>query len=95
MKEDKKQLIQLVDKQPFNNMYIKPKQSANALFNFMRKLEYLKIILKNSAVIPRYFEEDINYLGLDVGKISIPVTCFCDINLQRIRHIQIIMEIMV
>ena len=50
----------------------------------MRKLDYLKMILKNSAIIPRYFEEDINYLGIEIGKISIPVTCFCDINLQRI-----------
>ena len=79
------QLVQLDGKQSLNNNnYIKPKQSANALFNFMPKLEYLKMILKNHAIIPRYFEEDINYLGLDIGKLSIPVTCFCDINLQRI-----------
>lgn len=82
----KKQFIKIDNNQQINNIngYVKPKQSANALFNFMKELKYLKIILNNSAIIPRYFEENINYLGLDIGKISIPVTCFCDINLQRI-----------
>lgn len=86
MKEDyqQTQIIQFDKDQFLNSNYIKPKQSANALFNFMRKLDYLKMILKNSAIIPRYFEEDINYLGIEIGKISIPVTCFCDINLRRI-----------
>lgn len=86
MKDDfqQTQYLQLTQDQSFSSSYVKPKQSANALFNFMRKLDYLKLILKNSAIIPRYFEEDINYLGIEIGKMSIPVTCFCDINLQRI-----------
>ncbi|OEF97555.1 abortive infection system antitoxin AbiGi family protein [Desulfuribacillus alkaliarsenatis] len=85
MKEDKNhKILQSGENQSLNSNYIKPKQSANALFNFMQRLDYLKMILKNKAIIPRYFEEDINYLGIEIGKISIPVTCFCDINLQRI-----------
>ncbi|WP_273484150.1 abortive infection system antitoxin AbiGi family protein [Desulforamulus ruminis] len=66
------------------SQYIPPKQSANALFNFMRKIDYLKLILKNKAIIPRYYEEYINYLGEDIPRIAYPMTCFCDINLQKL-----------
>lgn len=62
-----------------------PKQSANTLFNFMRKRSYLKKILANMAIIPRYVDEDIHYLGLSAGNLAIPMTCFCDINMQRIK----------
>lgn len=61
-----------------------PKQSANTLFNFMRHFDYLKAIIHNKAIIPRYVNEDIRYLHLDVDSLSIPMTCFCDINMQRI-----------
>ncbi len=64
--------------------YPRPKQSANTLFNFMKKRNYLKQILKNKAIIPRYFNEDISYLGITENSVSIPMTCFCDINIQRI-----------
>ncbi len=60
-------------------------QSANSLFNFMRKTEYLKLILKNKAFIPRYYEEIIDYLNLSkITKIAFPMTCFCDIHVQKI-----------
>lgn len=36
------------------------------------------------AIIPRYVNEDINYLGISTGSLAIPMTCFCDINMQRI-----------
>lgn len=63
------------------------KQSANALFNFMDKTEYLKYILKNKAFIPRYYEEVIDYLKVeDIRKIAFPMTCFCDIHVQKIMH---------
>lgn len=64
--------------------YPRPKQSANTLFNFMRKRSYVKKILKNKAIIPRYINEDISYLGISKKTVSIPMTCFCDINIQRI-----------
>lgn len=71
--EDKRKLIPSV-------------QSANSLFNFMRKVEYLKMILKNKAFIPRYYEEVIDYLKLPgVDKIAFPMTCFCDIHVQKIK----------
>jgi len=52
----------------------------------MKNLEFLKLILRNSAMVPRYVEENVSYLGLDIGKISIPMTCFCDINLNKILY---------
>lgn len=68
-----------------NNNLIRSVQSANSLFNFMRNLEYLKIILKNKAFIPRYNEEVIDYLNLfGIDKIAFPMTCFCDIHVQKI-----------
>lgn len=64
--------------------YPPPKQSANTLFNFMPRLSYLKTILSNKAIIPRYVNEDIKYLNISTDNIAIPMTCFCDINMQRI-----------
>lgn len=65
--------------------YIRPEQSANVLFNFMRKLQYLKEILSNKAMIPRYNEESIGYIGINgLSRIAFPMTCFCDIFLNKL-----------
>lgn len=65
--------------------YIRPEQSANVLFNFMRKLQYLKEILSNKAMIPRYNEEWIGYIGINgLSRIAFPMTCFCDIFLNKL-----------
>lgn len=67
--------------------YIKPKQSANALFRFTTKLEYIKSILENKAFMPRYNEESIEYLKLNqLEKIAFPMVCFCDISISKIRN---------
>lgn len=63
---------------------LKYKQSANVLFNFMPKMEFLKMILENSAIIPRYVEEKIDYLKLPIHSIAFPMVCFCDIPLKRL-----------
>ncbi|MGL4874350.1 MAG: abortive infection system antitoxin AbiGi family protein [Clostridium sp.] len=61
------------------------KQSANTLFNFMEKLEWLKEIIGRQAIVPRYYEEDLKYLDIDhIKRIGIPMTCFCDINFSNI-----------
>ena len=64
--------------------------SANILCNYMKKIEYLKNILKNMAFIPRYFEEKLFYLNLSkIQSISFPMTCFCDIPLSKVAmHIE-------
>ncbi|KAB7635297.1 abortive infection system antitoxin AbiGi family protein [Bacillus sp. B3-WWTP-C-10-D-3] len=61
------------------------KQSANALFNFTKKFEWLTKILENKAFIPRYNEEKIDNLKLgDMTEVVFPMTCFCDIHLKRL-----------
>lgn len=64
-------------------------QSANALFNFVNKLDYLIGILEKKAIIPRYCQEDIEYLDLSyngqkIDRISVLQKCFCDIPLHNI-----------
>lgn len=62
-------------------------QSANVLFKFMGKLDYLKEALKLKAVLPRYYEEKLDYLNVDnLSEIAIPMSCFCDIHLNKINH---------
>lgn len=61
-------------------------QSANVFLHCMRRKKYLKSILLNHAFIPRYNIEDISYLHLkQYNKIGIPMVCFCDIFLNRLR----------
>jgi len=61
------------------------KTSANVLCNFMKEFGYLKAIIKDMAIKPRYVEERIDYLGIpDRTSIAFPMTCFCDIPLAKI-----------
>lgn len=64
-------------------------QSANSLIHFMGKVEYLKDILQNKAIVPRYCMENIDYLNIhskDVHfkEIAVLQKCFCDISLQKL-----------
>ena len=59
-------------------------QSANTLFHFMKKQEYLNSILRRRAIIPRYCVETIDYLSIKNGtrlfnEVAILQKCFCDI----------------
>ncbi len=61
------------------------KTSANFLCNFMRKPEYLRWIIRDMAIKPRYFEERIDYFGVaEWPTITFPMTCFCDIPLSKV-----------
>jgi len=61
--------------------------SANILCNYMKKIEYLKEVIRNMAFIPRYVEENLEYLNVaDLHTISFPMTCFCDIPLTKIKN---------
>ena len=42
-------------------------QSANTLFHFMQRHEYLSALLKRRALVPRYCQENIAYLNLEIG----------------------------
>lgn len=65
------------------------KQSANTLFNFMTKFDYLVKDIKDMKLYPRYVVENVEYLNLKIGNRSIenvafPMLCFCDINLHNL-----------
>lgn len=64
---------------------VKYRQSANTLFNFMPKIEYLYRKLEEKRIIPRYVSEDVEYLRIpNLKKLAVPMVCFCDINLHKI-----------
>lgn len=85
--KEKIQVINLQNNPSLNSeqIYIPSKQSANVLFRFMNKLEFLEDIILKKAIIPRYYEEKLDYLQLDsLEKIAIPMSCFCDIHLNKL-----------
>lgn len=64
-------------------------QSANVLFHFMEKEEYLESSLKTRSLVPRYCIEDVKYLNLRLGEtqiteIAVLQKCFCDIPLHKL-----------
>ncbi|MDU7338718.1 MAG: abortive infection system antitoxin AbiGi family protein [Clostridium sp.] len=64
-------------------------QSANTLFHFMSKSEYLKSILINRAIVPRYCLENIEYLNIHMNdkkfkEVAILQKCFCDIPFHKL-----------
>lgn len=62
-------------------------QSANTLFKFMDKVKWLKEILELKTIMPRYCEEDGEYLSnIDGYKIAFPMVCFCDIKLKDLKY---------
>lgn len=61
-------------------------QSANVFFHCMRKMDYLKEILSNQGIYPRYNKENISYLQLKgCNNIGIPMVCFCDIYFTKLK----------
>lgn len=67
-----------------------PKQSANSLFRFFEKSDFLFETIEKSALIPRYYPETVDYLNIKMHHIAYPMICFCDINLHRIdEHISL------
>ena len=72
----------VIQKKQKRNIY---KQSANSLFNFMKKPAHLEEILIKKCLYPRYCEENISYLGNpSIKKIAFPMKCFCDIYLNKL-----------
>ena len=64
-------------------------QSANTLFHFMQRQEYLSALLKRRALVPRYCQENIAYLNLEIGghpfdEIYVLQKCFCDIPFHKL-----------
>lgn len=64
-------------------------QSANTLFHFMKERQFLTDILNRKALVPRYCNENIPYLdieiaGKNIDKISILQKCFCDMHFHKL-----------
>lgn len=66
--------------------YTPPIQSANTLFRFFTKLDYLIESIKNKAMVPRYYGENVEYLEIGHHQISYPMICFCDITIHRLQE---------
>lgn len=64
--------------------YITPNQSANTLFHFMRKYDWLCDTLKTSKICPRYYEERFDFLDRSLPSLAFPMKCFCDIYLEKL-----------
>mgnify|MGYP000958875107 CR=1 FL=1 len=48
--------------------------SSNILCNYMREVDYLKLILDNQAIIPRYVIEPLDYLSIPkLERIAFPI----------------------
>ncbi|WP_394224105.1 abortive infection system antitoxin AbiGi family protein [Priestia aryabhattai] len=88
--EEFKEVIRLKESPTVDKLFTRPKQSANVLFKCMSRLEYLKEILDKQAIMPRYYEEKIDYLNIEgLDKIAFPMSCFCDIHLNKlVDHMQ-------
>ena len=67
-----------------DNTYSPTIQSANTLFHFFRKRDYLLNSLAKKALFPRYYGENVQYLKIKFQEISYPMLCFCDINIHRL-----------
>lgn len=64
-------------------------QSANTLFHFVKKPQYLNDILARKAIVPRYCIENIDYLDIyneDIKfeEIAVLQKCFCDIPFHKL-----------
>ncbi len=61
------------------------KPRSHTLFHFTKSGDALKSILKN-GFWPRYSLEDFNWYNSEIGYISYPMVCFCDIPLTRLEE---------
>lgn len=67
--------------------FVTSKLQANALFNFTDDLRWLIKSIKQKMLSPRYCIEDIKYLKIKgLKKIALPMKCFCDINIHRLKE---------
>ena len=57
----------------------------DTLFHFVSKREYLMGMLKSKRIAPRYCCENFRYLNVrTVKELAFPMSCFCDIGLQKL-----------
>lgn len=83
MADTQAKTIQVDEANPIQHSYTYSTQSANSLFRFFGKLDYLLGTIEKSAMIPRYYPETVDYLNIGIHHIAYPMVCFCDINLHK------------
>ena len=66
--------------------HVPSRVQPDTLYNFVTKLDFIIDSLQHKRIAPRYFVEDIKYLKIPRKKAAIPMTCFCDINLNKIEY---------
>ena len=66
--------------------HVPSRVQPDTLYNFVTKLDYIIDSLQHKRIAPRYFVEDIRYLKIPPKIAAIPMTCFCDINLNKIEY---------
>ena len=60
--------------------------SADSLFHFMKSQDYLANALEKKRLVPRYCDENIDYLDLNIANhhIMLLEKCFCDIPMHKL-----------
>lgn len=86
MESTEKEVLRIDDAQQSHEQYITPVQSANTLFRFFEKSDYLYSTLRNRALVPRFYAENVDYLSIGYHQIAYPMVCFCDINIHRLSN---------
>lgn len=65
--------------------YVSSELQADALFNFVGKIDYIIEPLEHRMLSPRYCFESVEYLEIDdITRIALPMKCFCDISFHRL-----------
>ena len=79
------QVLKRIDEVMGDSLSVPYIQSANSLFHFMRKLEYLEDKLRNKCIVPRYVPEEAEHYNIPgLFDIAFPMICFCDIRLSHV-----------
>lgn len=68
-----------------DKLYPESEQSANTLFHFVGKIEYLFDILEKCCLYPRYCAERYSFLPSDFPPLIFPMKCFCNIYLEKLQ----------
>ena len=85
MSDETQPRISLTVESRDNETPMPPRQSANTLFRFFGKIDYLLQAIERRALVPRYYGENVEYLEIDHTTIAYPMICFCDITVHRLQ----------
>ncbi len=88
------QLEPITGNEPKEEAIINPKAklSANSLFHYLNKYEYLEDIILTKSFIPRFSTEDFSQMQLELELdsnlkyVAIAMKCFCDIPLHNVKN---------